>query len=82
MRTTLTIDEDVFAKLRAETRRSGKAFREVVNECLRRGLVSPRGTKGQSAFKVEARDLGDLRPGLSLDNVQELLDLVEGSVRR
>jgi hypothetical protein len=27
---------------------------------------------------VKARDLGDLRPGLSLDNIAELLEQVEG----
>jgi hypothetical protein len=34
MRTTLTLDDDVAAKLRAETRRSGRSFRDTVNETL------------------------------------------------
>lgn len=77
MRTTLTLDEDVAARLKAEARRTGKPFKKVVNECLRRGLVSPRRPGGRSVFKVVARDLGALRPGLSLDNVGELLEVVE-----
>jgi len=82
MRTTLTLDEDVAAKLRAESRRAGRPFREVVNETLRRGLASRRITARQQPFKVMARDLGNLKPGLSLDNVAELLEHVEGSLYR
>jgi hypothetical protein len=82
MRTTLTLDEDVAAKLKAEMRRSGKSFRDIVNDTLRYGLVEKRVATRRRSFKVEARDLGNLRPGLSLDNVGELLDQIEGSLHR
>jgi hypothetical protein len=82
VRTTLTVDEDVAAKLKAEARRSGRSFKETVNEVLRRGLVTRAGARPREPFKVVARDLGDLRPGLSLDNVAELLDQVEGPRHR
>jgi Arc/MetJ family transcription regulator len=36
MRTTLTLDDDVAAKLKAEARLAGRPFREIVNEMLRR----------------------------------------------
>jgi hypothetical protein len=78
MRTTLTLDEDVAAKLKSEARRSGRAFREVVNETLRRGLVSRPPAPPREPFRVRARDLGELRPGLSLDSVADLLEQVEG----
>jgi hypothetical protein len=81
MRTTLTLDEDVAAKLRAEVKRSGGPFRKVVNETLRRGLASQRTTVRQPPFKVVPRDLG-LRPGLSLDNISELIEQIEGPVHR
>ena len=57
----------------AEARRAGRPFRQLVNETLRRGLASRRITAQRQAFKVTARDLGDLKPGLSLDNVAELI---------
>jgi hypothetical protein len=82
MRTTLTLDEDVAAKLRAESRRAGRPFREIVNETLRRGLASRRVARQRQSFKITARDLGDLKPGLSLDNVAELVEHVEGSLYR
>jgi hypothetical protein len=82
MRTTLTLDDDVAAKLKAEARRSGRPFREVVNEALRHALVARRGSPPRKPFKVVARDLGDLAPGLTLDSVTELLERVEGPLHR
>jgi plasmid stability protein len=82
MRTTLTLDEDVAAKLKAETRRSGRSFRDTVNDVLRHGLESRRITPPRKPFKVEARDLGQLRPSLSLDSVAELLEQAEGPRHR
>jgi len=82
MRTTLTLDDDVANKLKAETRRSGKAFKEVVNEFLRLGLNLRRSTAGRQRFTVVARDLGNLKPGLGLDNVGELLERAEGPAHR
>jgi hypothetical protein len=39
MRTRLTVDDDVAATLKAESRRAGRPFRDIVNETLRRGLA-------------------------------------------
>jgi hypothetical protein len=82
VRTTLTLDDDVAAKLNALARRTGRAFRDVVNETLRRGLVQPSPAAGRKPFKVQARDLGALRPGLGIDNVADLLEQVEGPLHR
>ena len=82
MRTTLTLDEDIAAKLKAEARRGGRSFRDVVNDTLRRGLMSARRSGAQATFTVKARDLGALRPGLSLDNVADLIEQVEGPLHR
>jgi len=82
VRTTLTLDDDVAAKLKSQARRSGRPFRAVVNETLRRGLVTPSRGKGRTPFKVQARDLGRLRPGLNLDNIADLLEQTEGPLHR
>jgi hypothetical protein len=80
MRTTLTLDEDVAAKLKAESRRLNCSFREVVNEILRRGLAARDAHRSRHpSFKVAARDLGPSRPGLSIDNISELIEQAEGS---
>lgn len=82
MRTTLTLDDDVAAKLKSEARRSGLTFRDAVNNAIRRGLASRVAAKQRQPFRVIARDLGALRPGLSLDNIAEVLDQVEGPMYR
>jgi hypothetical protein len=81
VRTTLTLDDDVAAKVKLESRRTGRSFKQVVNEALRRGLAERRTTRAQ-AFTIRPRDLGNLRPGLQLDSIAELLEQVEGPVHR
>jgi hypothetical protein len=74
----LTLDDDVVSRLRAEASRTGKPFKTVVNDALRAGLDH---RSGRRAFKVTARDLG-ARPELDLDDIEGLLDQVEGPDRR
>ncbi len=74
MRTTLTLDDDVAAKRKAEIRRTGKPMKAVVNESPRIALLSSSAAK---RFKIEPVDLG-LREGLSYDNVWKLIEEIEG----
>ncbi len=78
MRTTLTLDDDLAERLKAEMHRTRRPFRDVVNETLRIGLASQRSARPREPFRVVTRDLGESRPGLSLDNVADLIDQVEG----
>ena len=82
MRTTLTLDEDVAAKLTSLARRSGRTFRAVVNDTLRRGLAFPTTGRTREHFTVKARDLGALRPGVSMDNIGDLVEQIEGPRHR
>lgn len=77
MRTTLTLDEDVATKLKAEVRKTGRPFKHVVNETLREGFFARKTRKALPPFKVKARPLG-LRPGLNYDCVWKLLEEIEG----
>jgi hypothetical protein len=80
VRTTLTLDDDVAAKLKAETQRTGRAFRDVVNDALRRGLLASRPAK-RATFRVRTRSLGGLRPG-RLDSIADVLEQIEGPLHR
>jgi len=82
MRTTLTLDDDVASRLQSLARRSGRTFRDVVNDVLRRGLATAVRAPARSRFEVRARDLGALRPGVSLDSIGDLLEQVEGPLHR
>ena len=81
MRTTLTLDEDVAARLKSESRRSGRPFKDVVNDYLRRGLEGSPSPARRKRFKVRARALG-VRPGIDYDNVGDLLEQIEGPLAR
>lgn len=80
MRTTLTLDDDVAALLNKEVRKSGEPFKQVVNRYLRLGLTASK-QPPRKPFVVKPLNLG-LPPGLSYDNVEELLDYLEGPYRR
>jgi hypothetical protein len=81
MRTTLTLDDDVAARLQAEARRSGRPFRTVVNEHLRAALAQRKAIK-LPPFRVKPRNMGGPLPGLSYDNIGALLEEVEDTRRR
>ena len=78
MRTTLTLEDDVAARLRAEARRTGRPFETLVNEALRAGLLQKRLSRPKQQFTIESHNFGGLRPGVSLDNIGELLERIEG----
>ncbi len=80
MRTTLTLDEDVAAKLKSEARRTGRSFKETVNELLRAGLAQSRAKKDRP-LKVHAKAMG-VRPGLDYDRISRLIEEVEGPTHR
>jgi hypothetical protein len=80
-RTTITLDDDVAAKLDEEIRKRGGHFKELVNELLRLGLNVRSELAAVEPFKVRPRSLGK-RQGLAHDNIGELLEQVEGPTHR
>ena len=81
VRTTLTLDDDVKAKLDRAVRKGGKSFKETVNDLLRAGLAAAARTKPLPPFVVKARPMG-LPPGLSYDNIEELIEQLEGPLHQ
>jgi hypothetical protein len=79
MRTTLTLDDDLGARLERLAREGGRSFKEVVNDVLRRGLDAK--PPPARPFKVKGRDMG-LNPGVGLDDIGELLEQIEGPRHR
>jgi hypothetical protein len=77
IRATLLLDDDVAARLDAETRRRGLSRDEILNEILRRSLdeVQPPAPSG-TRFRVQAAALHP-RPGLDFDDVEGLLEQLD-----
>jgi predicted transcriptional regulator len=78
MRTTLTLDDDVAARLEQLRRARAPSLKDIVNDALRRGLedVSNR-PKQREPFQTQSVDLGRLRLP-SIDNISESLTIAEG----
>jgi hypothetical protein len=74
MRTTVTLDQDVAAKLRGVMRERGVSFKEALNDSVRAGLTS--GSQPNRRFRVHARPLG-VRPGINLDKALTLAGEME-----
>jgi hypothetical protein len=82
MRTTLTLDEDIAERLQAESQRTGRSFKEVVNEHLRTSLARSRARKSMGEFRVASVDLGGPATIASYDDVAAVLEESEGVEHR
>ena len=75
MRTTVTLDPDVAAKLKQTARDSGISFKEALNTSVRRGLSSaeakPRPYRLPTPQRLEAK------PGVNLDKALQLAGQLE-----
>jgi hypothetical protein len=74
MRTTVTLDPDVEAKLQALMRERGVSFKVAINDSVRAGLGM--GSNQGRRFRVHARPLG-VRPGVNLDKALTLAGEME-----
>jgi hypothetical protein len=77
IRTTITLDDDVFERLKSESRALGIPFRQALNEVIRTGLMARHEPPARKGFRVEPKHMG-IRTGLDYDNIAGLLELGEG----
>jgi hypothetical protein len=75
VRTTVTLDPDVAAKLKEETRKRGISFKEALNSSVRRGLETDKRASAKP-YKVRTAKLG-ARPGVNLDKALQLAGELE-----
>lgn len=82
MRTTLTLDDDVAARLKAAVKTRRRPFKTLVNETLRAGLAAiEKRAASRPAYRTRGFDLGPSLVG-SLDNIEDVLSRVEGERHR
>lgn len=77
MRTTLTLDKDVAARLAQTAKKRRLPFKTIVNDALRAGLSMIDRPSENPAFQTLGFDLGPSLVG-SLDDVHGVLARVEG----
>jgi hypothetical protein len=78
MRTTLTLEPDVAAALKAAVKSRRRPLKAVVNEALRAGLAAiEKKPAPRKPYRTTGFDLGPSLVG-SLDNIEEVLARTEG----
>ena len=76
MRITVKLDADVAADLKREVPQTGKPFRVVLNEAVRRGLRA-RELKPRAPYRLKPAALGGVMPGVNLDKALRLADTLD-----
>jgi hypothetical protein len=74
VRTTVTLDEDVAAKLKQAARERGVSFKVVLNDAVRDGLSGQ--ARSARPFRMQTFPMG-VRPGVNLDKALRLAGELE-----
>jgi hypothetical protein len=77
MRTTLNLDEDVAARLAAESRKRGESLSRTANEFLRAGMRAFQSDDRIEAYEPPVFDSG--RPRLDVTDVAAALESLDGA---
>lgn len=82
MRTTLTLEDDVAARLEKLRGRRDDSFKTLVNEVMRRGLDAvERGPPERARYTITPHDAGECRLP-DLDSLHDALVFGEGEAYR
>jgi hypothetical protein len=76
MRTTVRLDDALLAEAKALAARTGRTLTQVIEDSLRQALAGRPAGKGRRVELPVVRG-GRLRPGVNLDSMSDLLDIME-----
>ncbi len=76
MRTTVTLEPDVAAKLKKLAHKNQRSFKATLDEVLRRGLAARERAEPRTRFVVEPHS-GGFRPGIDEAKLNQLVDHLE-----
>jgi hypothetical protein len=81
IRTSVTLDDDVAARVKRESQSRGASFRETLND-LRRAALPDTGRKARRrTLRIKPTHMG-YKPGLNYDNSESLIECGEGKRHR
>ena len=81
IRTTVTLDDDVAARVKRESLSRGASFRDTLNDLLRAALLGVDYKPRRRALAIQPSHMGH-KPGLNYDNIESLLEFGEGDRHR
>jgi hypothetical protein len=76
VRTTITLDDDVVARVKAESRSRGASFRQTLNDLVRAGLIGAP-APNRRTLRIKPIHMGH-KPGLNFDSVESMIEYGEG----
>jgi metal-responsive CopG/Arc/MetJ family transcriptional regulator len=77
MRITLTLDDQLAQELKEIVHRTGKPFKDVVNDTLQSGLQSRGEQRPPKRYRLKTVSLGGVHGNLNLDKALSLADALE-----
>jgi hypothetical protein len=81
IRTTVTLDDDVVARVKRESQSRGASFRDTLNDLLRAALVGLDNKPRRRALGIKPTPMGH-KAGLNYDSVESLIEYGEGERHR
>jgi hypothetical protein len=76
MRTTVRLDDELLAEAKALGARTGRTLTKVIEDSLREALAR-RPSSEHRRVELPVVHGGGLRPGVNLDSMSDLLDIME-----
>jgi hypothetical protein len=77
MRTTITLEDQIAKALKNTAHRTGKPFKQVVNETLRAGLRAGEAAGKPRPYRIKPVSLGGVMPGVDIRQALRLADALE-----
>ena len=81
IRTTVSLDDDVAARVKRESLSRGASFRDTLNDLLRTALLGIDYKSRRRTLTILPTHMG-YKPGLNYDSVESLLEYGEGDSHR
>ncbi len=81
IRTTVTLDDDVAARVKRESQSRGASFRDTLNDLLRAALLGIDSAPRRRKLTIRSAHMG-YKPVLNYDNIESLLEYGEGEQHR
>jgi hypothetical protein len=81
IRTSVTLDDDVAARVKRESQSRGVSFRETLNDLVRAALLGTGKEARRRMLRIKPTHMG-YKPGLNYDNIESLFECGEGEWRR
>ena len=77
----MTLDDDVAQSAKEVAAKLKKPFKEVINVAIRIGLEHVEQPFTKKPYQTDSRPMG-IKNGCTLDNIQELIERIEGDNSR